>query len=147
MNIREEKYLVLPQKKSMLKGLLENLNISNNVLQTSNFSKYIYNYNEVNLQTYIFELVLKDTSNNSKIIRKVQSGKQGNLISLHDNILYNNIKKYKITILDCNNPEKNIVIKNCINHNLNSNIYFNNNIYIEINQRQKYMDINYNINF
>ena len=116
-------------------------------LNLNSISKYIYNYNQANSNIYIFELILKDNFNNLKIIRKIQSGKQGNLVSYNDNILYNNIKKYKITILDYNNPEKNIVIKNCIDHNLSSNIYFNNNIYIEINQRQQFMDINYNINF
>jgi hypothetical protein len=111
-------------------------------------SKYVYKNNEIDSQTYIFELILKDKFNNFKVIRRIKKCNQGNLISSDDNIIYNSIDKYRLTVLDANYPDKSIVIKDTINHNMTTNTFMNNDIYLEINQdHSKLMDINYHINF
>ena len=114
----------------------------------SDNSKYTYRNNEIDSQTYIFELILKDKFNNFKVIRRIKKCNQGNLISSDDNIIYNSIDKYRLTVLDANYPDKSIIIKDTINHNMTTNTFMSNDIYLEINQdHSKLMDINYHINF
>lgn len=110
-------------------------------------SKYIYKNNEVDSQTYIFELILKDKFNQLKVVRRIKKCNQGNLISSDDNISYATIDKYKLTVLDANYPEKPIIVKESINHNLSSNIFMNNEIYLELIQNSNnLLEINYHIN-
>jgi hypothetical protein len=111
-------------------------------------SKYTYQKQEINTQIYIFELVLRDKFNNQKIIRKIKKCNHGNLISNEDNINYNIVNKYKLTVVDANNPNNLVIIDEIIDHNLTTNTFLNNEIYIEINQtNNNFMDINYHINF
>ena len=115
-----------------------------------------YNYvnqNQYNLitleddtQTFIFELLLKDKFNNITIIRKIKKNSYGNLLSPGDNINYSNINKYKLSVINLNNPDEPIIIKNNIDHNLVSNTFNNNNIHIEIKKINNNMNIFYNIN-
>ena len=86
-------------------------------------SKYTYKNNEIDAQTYIFELALKDKFNEIHIIRRIKKCNQGNLICAEDNILYNMINKYKLTVLDINYPEKPIIVKEVVNHNLSNTIF------------------------
>ena len=110
-------------------------------------SKYTYKNNENDSQTYIFELILKDKSNNLKIIRRIKKCNQGNLVSIDDNISYNTIEKYKLTILDINYPDKPIIIKNYIKHTLTTNTYLTDDIYLEINEiSTNLLEFNYHIN-
>lgn len=110
-------------------------------------SKYTYKNNEIDSQTYIFELIFKDKFNNVKIIRRIKKCNQGNLVSSDDNISYNMIEKYKLTVLDVNNPDKPIIVKENVNHSLTTNSYLNNDIYLEINQSVNNMlEFNYHIN-
>lgn len=110
-------------------------------------SKYIYKNNEIDSQTYIFELALKDKFNETHIIRRIKKCNQGNLISQDDNIQYNIIEKYKLTVIDANNPEKTFIVKELIDKSLTTNTFLNNDIYLEISQNaQKLMDFNYHIN-
>jgi hypothetical protein len=121
-----------------------NCNIQKKNLESS---KYTYKNNEIDSQTYIFELVLKDKFNKVRIIRRIKKCNQGNLLSSDDNIFYNMIKKYKLTVLDANYPDKSIIIKESVNHNLSSTTFINNDIYLEINQiKNNLMDFNYHIN-
>ena len=121
-----------------------NYNIQKRKIESS---KYTYKNNEVDSQTYIFELVLKDKFNNLNIIRRIKKCNQGNLVSSEDNINYNMIEKYKLTVLNINFPEKPIIIKEHINHLLTTNTFINNEIYIEINQGlNNCLDFNYHIN-
>ena len=110
-------------------------------------SKYTYKNNEIDSQTYIFELILKDKFNQVKIIRRIKKCNQGNLVSDEDAINYNMIEKYKLTVIDVNYPEKPIIIKETLNNSLTTNTFLNNEIYLEINQiSNNYLDFNYHIN-
>jgi len=110
-------------------------------------SKYTYKNNEVDSQTYIFELILKDKFNQLKVIRRIKKCNQGNLVSDEDAINYNMIEKYKLTVINVNYPEKPIIIKETLNNSLTTNTFLNNEIYLEINQiSNNYLDFNYHIN-
>jgi hypothetical protein len=110
-------------------------------------SKYTYKNNEVDSQTYIFELILKDKFNQLKVIRRIKKCNQGNLVSDEDAINYNIIEKYKLTVIDINYPDKPIIIKELFNKSLTTNTFLNNEIYLEINQiSNNYLDFNYHIN-
>lgn len=110
-------------------------------------SKYTYKNNEVDSQTYIFELILKDKFNQLKVIRRIKKCNQGNLVSDEDAINYNMIEKYKLTVIDVNYPEKPIIVKELFNNSLSTNTFLNNEIYLEINQiSNNYLDFNYHIN-
>jgi hypothetical protein len=110
-------------------------------------SKYTYKNNEVDSQTYIFELIFKDKFNQLKVIRRIKKCNQGNLVSDEDAINYNMIEKYKLTVIDVNYPEKPIIIKETLNNSLTTNTFLNNEIYLEINQiSNNYLDFNYHIN-
>lgn len=125
-----------------------NYEINFNDLKTKlDQSKYIYKNNVVDSQIFIFELILKDKSNNLKVIRRIKNCAQGNLLSSNDNIIYNSINKYKLTIFDVNYPKKIIIVKELLNHTIETNTYKKNNIHIEISQtHNNLMAINYNIN-
>jgi hypothetical protein len=113
----------------------------------SELSKYTYKNNEVDSQIYIFELILKDKLNQLKVIRRIKKCNQGNLVSDDDAIDYNSIKKFKLTVININNPEKPIIVKELLNNSLTTNTFINNDIYIEINQvTNNYLDFNYHIN-
>lgn len=113
----------------------------------SDNSKYTYKNNEIDSQTYIFELALKDKFNKINVIRRIKKCNQGNLISAEDNIQYNMIEKYKLTVIDANDPEKTFIIKESIDHSLTTNTFLNKEIYLEISQNsEKQMDFNYHIN-
>ncbi len=113
----------------------------------SDQSKYTYKNNAIDSQTYIFELILKDKFNQVHVIRRIKKCNQGNLVSSDDNIQYNMIEKYKLTVLDANYPENPIIIKDTIDHAISTNTFINNEIYLEINQNtNNLMDINYHIN-
>ena len=125
-----------------------NYEINYNILKKKNeISKYTYKNNEVDSQTYIFELILKDKFNQLNVIRCIKKCNQGNLVSDEDTINYNIIQKYKLTVIDINYPEKPIIIKEELNHSLTTNIFINNKIYLEVNQGvNNYLDFNYHIN-
>jgi len=120
-----------------------NYNISK---KKSEQSKYTYRTVEDDSQIFIFELVLKNNMNESNIIRKLMKHTIGSLLTLEDNIMYNAIEKFKLTIIDINSPDKPIVIKHMIDHNLSTNVFLNDTVYIEISQTfNNMMLINYTI--
>ena len=113
----------------------------------SDNSKYIYKNNEIDSQTYIFELALKDKFNNISIFRRIKKCNQGNLISSEDNVQFNIIEKYKLTVIDANNPENTFIIRESLDHSLTTNTFLNNQIYLEITPNsENQMDFNYHIN-
>lgn len=121
-----------------------NYNIQKKIAENS---KYTYTNNEIDSQIYIFELALKDKFNNVNTIRRIKKCNQGNIVSGEDNIEYSMIKKYKLTVININYPEKPIIIKESINHSLTSNTFINNDIYLEITENSdKLLDFNYHIN-
>ena len=125
-----------------------NYEINYNIHKKKNeISKYTYKNNEVDSQTYIFELILKDKFNNLKVVRRIKKCNQGNLVSTDDNISYNMIEKYKLTVLDVNNPDKPIVVKESVDRSLTTNSYLTTDIYLEINQTSNnLLEFNYHIN-
>jgi hypothetical protein len=110
-------------------------------------SKYTHKNNETDSQTFVFELILRDKFNQHKVIRRIKKCNQGNLISSDDNINFNLIEKYKLTVLDINYPENPIIVKENIDHTLTTHTFINNDIYIEIlNTRDGILELNYHIN-
>lgn len=121
------------------------INITNSK-KKSEQSKYNYKTNETDSQTFIFELILTDKSNNNIIIRKIKKSSHGSLISNEESIIYNNITKYTLTVIDLNNPEYPIIIKDRFDTMLSTNTFLNDMIYLEIIQgMNNYTEINYNI--
>lgn len=124
-----------------------NYEINHNQKKNNDHSKYIYKKDEIDSQTFIFELALKDKFNNIQVIRKIINGNQGNIMANENNIPYEIILKYKLTIIDANDTENIFIIKNSIDHTLTTNTFLNNDVYLEITQNsEKYMDFNYHIN-
>ena len=124
-----------------------NYEINHNQKKNNDHSKYIYKKDKIDSQTFIFELALKDKFNNIQVIRKIIKGNQGNIMSNENNIPYEIILKYKLTIIDANDTENIFIIKNSIDHTLTTNTFLNNDVYLEITQNsEKYMDFNYHIN-
>jgi hypothetical protein len=110
-------------------------------------SKYIYTNNGTNPQIYIFELILRDKLNNVNIIRHIMKCEQGNIVSDENNIYYELIEKYKLTVIDVNYPDNIIIVEEPIDHTLTMNTFYNNNIYLEISQTMnKLLCFNYKIN-
>lgn len=109
-------------------------------------TKYSLSNTELDSQTFVFELLLKDKFNNIKVIRRIMKNNHGTLVSQNDNINYSIIDKYKLSIININNPDTPIIIKNSINHQLTTNTFINENIYIEINKINNLLMLNYNIN-
>lgn len=96
----------------------------------SHISKYTYNINESETQLYIFELILYQNNKQNKIIRKIKKNKIGNIISVDDNIIFNDINKITLTIIDINNP----IYESSFDINID-NLYLtfiNSSIYIEV---------------
>jgi len=119
----------------------------NHSQKKSQTSKYIYINNSTDPQIYIFELVLKDKLNNDNIIRHIIKSNQGNIVSDEDNIKYELIEKYKLTVIDVKYPDKIILVEKPLDHTLTMNTFYNNNIYLEISQSiNKLLCFNYKIN-
>jgi len=119
----------------------------NNSQKKSQTSKYIYTNNSTDPQIYIFELVLKDKLNNDNIIRHIIKSNQGNIVSDENNIKYELIEKYKLTVIDVKYPDKIILVEEPLDHTLTMNTFYNNNIYLEISQSiNKLLCFNYKIN-
>jgi hypothetical protein len=111
---------------------------------------YNYNYNKNNileknsqLGLYIFELLLKDNSNNIQIIRCIKKHTNGNIISQNNQIYYNNIKKYKLTIIDANLNLPSIIVKNNFNNLLDKNMHYNDSLRLEFNNISDFLELNY----
>jgi len=104
----------------------------NDIKKKLDQSKYICKTNEDDAQTYIFELVLKNNTNQPIIIRKIKKSEQGTLLTSEDTIHYNMIEKYKLTVININDPEKIIVVKSNFDNSISTNTFMNNMIYIEM---------------
>lgn len=108
-------------------------------------SKYNYKNNEQGSTIFIFELVLKDENGEYNTIRKIKKGNQGNLISSLDMIYYSKIEQIKISVLDSNNINNEINAKIEIDHSMTYTTYITNEIYLEFNKNNNYLECNYNI--
>lgn len=109
-------------------------------------SKYTCRTNENDSQTYIFEIILKNKSNNYQVIRCIKNANQGKIITNDDYILYDTIVKYKITLINVKHPNDPIIIKNNFDSSLTTNTHLNDDVYLEMNQTmEKYLEMTYNI--
>ena len=108
-------------------------------------SKYTYKMNEQGSQLFIFELIFRNNDGINNTIRKIKRGNQGNIISSADNILYNNIDRVKISVLDSNNINNQIQAKIILDHSATYTTYITNEIYLEFNKNNNYLECNYNI--
>ena len=110
----------------------------------------IYNINNDNNNIYIFELVLRGSMNNNIIIRKIKKSNKGNIISHTDNIKPEMINKFKLTIINLNNVDNPIIIKNCFDKFKSLDIFHpkgNNEIYLKFCQtKDKLIEVKYIIN-
>lgn len=110
-----------------------------------NISKYNYTKTETDQQLYIFELILKTISNEDKIVRCIKTHNQG-IIDMDENILFDTVNKFKLTVLNINSINNPIIIKKLIDHSINSNTFLTNHIYLEINKtNNNLIEFNYNI--
>jgi hypothetical protein len=108
-------------------------------------SKYTYKMNEQGSQIFVFELVFRSKEGINTTIRRIKRGNQGNVISSSDEILYNNIERIKISILDSNNINNQIQAKIILDQSTTYTTYITNEIYLEFNNNNNYLDCNYNI--
>jgi len=125
--------------------------MSNNyeIIQSFNQSKNnLINYTCTNIEdnsTYIIEVELINTNNKSLFIRHIIKDKVGILINDTNNIIYNLISAYKITIININKLDNIITLEGIIDKN--DIIIVNNNIQITIINMNKIMHSFYNLIF
>ncbi len=108
-------------------------------------SKYTYKLVEPENQMFVFEILLKKFNQKNKFIRKTKKHKRGNIISSGDNILFSNIKEFKLTAIDVNNPTVEIIVNINLDHNKKSYIFNNSHISLEIFSNTNFLECNYNI--
>jgi hypothetical protein len=124
--------------------------MSYEILNNIYYNKNIYNINNDNNNTYIFELELKGLNNKNIIIRKIKKSNKGNIISQNDNIKPNMIKKFKLTIINLNNIDNPIIIKNNFNILKSQDLILpegNNDIYLKFYEtKDKLIEVKYIIN-
>ena len=108
-------------------------------------SKYTYKNNEQGSPIFIFELIFNNNHGINTTVRKIKRGNQGNVISMNDNILYDNIDRIKISILDGTNINNQIQAKIIIDHSTTYTTHITNDIYLEFNKNNNYLECNYNI--
>ena len=108
-------------------------------------SKYTYKMNEQGSQIFIFEIIFRNIEGNNFTIRRIKKGNQGNIISTTDKILYNNIDRIKMSVLDSNNINNQIEARIVLDHSTTYTTYITNEIYLEFNNNNNYLDCNYNI--
>jgi predicted ATPase with chaperone activity len=108
-------------------------------------SKYIYKMNEMNNLVYIFEIILKKNNQKTKTIRKIKKNKEGNLISLNENIKFNEIKKFNLTAIDINYPTNEIIVNLSLDHHNDYSTYIDDRIYLEFISKSDILECNYNI--
>lgn len=117
-----------------------------NIKRKTENSRYVYKSTELDSQTFIFELILKNKNHDNTVVRKIMKTNTGTLITDEDNIDYMNFNKYQLTIIDMNAPDKYILVKENIDHKLTTNTFINEAIYIEIFEDiNHHMILNYNI--
>lgn len=116
----------------------------NNEITYNNIKKYSYTKNESDQQIFIFELILTTNKNDELTFRSITKNNQGTIDI--DDIQFNTINKFNLTILNINSFNKPIIIKKLIDHSLNYNTYSTDKIYLEINKiKNKFIGFNYNI--
>jgi hypothetical protein len=104
---------------------------------------YIYKMNKPTSHTLIFELILNNF-NKSITKRCIQKTINGELISEADNIFYNQYTHFDLTIMDADNINNIIIIKDNIMKDNLSTVINSDKIYLEINKlKNNLMTFNY----
>lgn len=110
-----------------------------------NIDNYTYRINESEDDLFIFELTLKNNDQKNTKLRFIKNTRNGVLISINDNLIYNDIKKILLTAIDINNPIKEIKIDCILNQTNRQTIILNNNIYLEFYDNNGYLESNYKL--
>jgi len=110
-----------------------------------NIDNYTYRINESEDDLFIFELTLKNNDQKNTKLRFIKNTRNGILISINDNLLYNDIKKILLTAIDINNPIKEIKIDCILNQTNRQTIILNSNIYLEFYDNNGYLESNYKL--
>jgi len=108
-------------------------------------NKYNYIKNEFDNQTFVFEISLRKFCKKQKIIRKIIKSHTGKLLSYDENIKYDDIDKICLSMININNPIKEINIKIKLDQNKKYLIYNNSNINLEFYCNSDFLECNYNI--
>ena len=108
-------------------------------LYEKNNSKYIYRTNEFENENFIFELTFKKFSLKNTKLRIMKNSRNGKLLSIHNKINYDDIKKISISAIDINNPITEINIKCKLNQLNKYTIFLNNKIYIEFYKKKNFL--------
>jgi hypothetical protein len=111
----------------------------------SNISKYNYRINENETEMFIFEVVLKKFTHKNQKLRIIKDCRIGQLLTIDNNINYNDIKKIMITAIDINNPHKEIMVECLLNQTNKHTLFFNNDLFIEFYEKDGLLESNYNI--
>lgn len=107
-------------------------------------TKYKYDYIESNKIIYIYEIELIDSYNNSIYIRKLIKDLSGIILLSQENINYNSIKQYKITLININNMDNIITHSGNIDDNMTL-CFIKNVILIKFINIDNLMNISYRI--
>jgi hypothetical protein len=95
-------------------------------------NKNNYSISEIPSQIYLFEIIIKNNKNQTTILRKIKNQKISKIISINDNIIYDDINKLKISVIDFNNPLNKINLKIKFKKKLTSAFIKNKKINISI---------------
>lgn len=97
-----------------------------------NITKYSCSNQELPSQIFLFELIIKNKNGKLITLRKIKNQKNAKLISLTDNIIYNDIEKINLSVIDFNNPDNKINIKFKLKKNVKSTFIKNDKINLSI---------------
>jgi hypothetical protein len=103
-----------------------------NIPKKRSKSKFSFNYPPSDSSSYYFELELDLNNSKKKMFRKIVDRKYCHLVELDDKIDYNNIKKFKITILKIPQRDSGIsIMQDTIKDSESNYSKKENDIYIE----------------
>jgi hypothetical protein len=108
-------------------------------------SKYTYTINEIDDEIFVFEIILKKFNNKNKIIRKIIKNKKGNIISLLENIIFENIDNIILNVININNPKQEINLQVNLDQTKKYNTFINPLIYIEVFSNNDFLECNYHL--
>jgi hypothetical protein len=109
---------------------------------------YSYKTNKPTSNILIFELRLNNYDSSKSIIKRcIKKTASGNILSSEDTIYYNQYNNFELTIIDADNVNNIIIIKDNIIKNDIQTIVSDDKIFLEINNKNNYMIFNYNLFF
>jgi hypothetical protein len=111
----------------------------------SNISKYNYRINENETEMFIFEITLKKFNHKNQKLRIIKDCRIGQLITINNQINYEDIKKISITAIDINNPSKEIIVECLLNQINKHTLFINNDLFIEFYEKNGFLESNYNL--